>query len=93
MTHNSVVIETTHGLIHFPHMTLQVKCASSGTSAKPPAVLIHDNITVSPMTTRMIAAFADHSSEWNTTGTPVEKLREAVSLIKSNSISTIIDRK
>ena len=25
MRHNSVVIETTHGLIHFPHLTMQVK--------------------------------------------------------------------
>ena len=29
MRHNSVVIDTTHGLIHFPHLTRQVKSASS----------------------------------------------------------------
>ena len=35
MKHNSVVIDTTHGLIHFPHLTMQVKSALSQTSAKP----------------------------------------------------------
>ena len=34
MKHNSVVIDTTHGLIHFPHLTMQVKSASSQASAK-----------------------------------------------------------
>ena len=29
MRNNSVVIDTTHGLIHFPHLTMQVKTASS----------------------------------------------------------------
>ena len=32
MRNNSVVIETTHGLIHFPHLTMQVKTASSETT-------------------------------------------------------------
>ena len=95
MRHNSVVIDTTHGLIHFPHLTKQVKSASSQTSAKPQAVLIRDCITLPQMTTKTIAASVDHFSEWNTTGTvtPVEKLTEAASLIKSHSMSTIIDRK
>ena len=34
MRHNSVFIDTTHGLIHFPHLTIQVKSALSQTSAK-----------------------------------------------------------
>ena len=95
MKHNSVVIDTTHGLIHFPHLTMQVKSASSQTSAKPQPVLIHDSITIPQMTTRTITAFVDHSSEWNTTGTvtPVEKFTEAASLILSYSISKIINRK
>ena len=29
MRNNSVVIDTTHGLIHFPHLSMQVKTASS----------------------------------------------------------------
>ena len=95
MKHNSVVIDTTHGLVHFPHLTMQVKSASSLASAKPQIVLIHDSITIPQMTTKTITAFVDHSSEWNTTGTvtPVEKFTETASLIISHSMSTIIDRK
>ena len=95
MKHNSVVIDTTHGLIHFPHLTLQVKIALSQTSAKPQLVLIHDKITKPQMTTKTITAFVDYLSGWNTTGTvtPVEKFTEAASLIISHSMSTIFDRK
>ena len=95
MKHNSVVIDTTHCLIHFPHLTMQVKCASSQASAKPQPVLIHDSITIPQMTTKTITAFVDHSSKWNTTGTvtAVEKFTEAACLIISHSMSTIIDRK
>ena len=95
MRHNSVVIDTTHGLIHFPHLTMQVKSALTQTSAKPQAVLNNDNITIPQMTTKTITAFGDHVSEWNTTGTvtPVEKFSESASLIISHSMSTIIDRK
>ena len=95
MRHNSVVIDTTHGLIHIPHLTMQVKSALSQTSVKPQAVLIHDNITIPQMTTKTITAFVDHTSEWNTTGTvtPVEKFTETVSLLISHSMSTIVDRK
>ena len=92
---NSVVIDTTHGLIHFPHLTMQVKSALNQTSVKPQAVFFHDNITIPQMTTKTITAFVDHNSECNTTGTvtPVEKFTETASLIISHSMSTIIDRK
>ena len=95
MKQNSVVIDTTHGLIHFPHLTRQVKSASSRKSAKLQTVLIYNSITIPQMTTKTITAFVDHSSVWNTTGTvtPVEKFTEAASLITSHSMSTIIDRK
>ena len=85
MRHNSVVIDSTHGLIHFPHSTMQVKSASSQTSAKPPVVLIHESITVPQMTTKTITAFFDHFSEWNTTSTVtrVEKFTATASLIKN----------
>ena len=46
MRHNSVVIGTTHGLIHFPHLTMQVKSALTQTSAKLQARLIHDSIKI-----------------------------------------------
>ena len=95
MRHNSVVIDATHALIHFPHLTMQVKSALSQTSPKPQPVFIHDNITISQMTTKTITAFVDHLLEWKTAGTvtPVEKSTEAASLIISHSMSTIIDRK
>ena len=35
MRHNSVVTDTSHGLVHFPHLTMQVKSALSQTSDKP----------------------------------------------------------
>ena len=94
MRHNSVVIDTTHGLIHFPHLTMQVKSALNQTSTKPQAVLIQDNITILQRTTKTITAFVDHTSEWNTTGTvtPVEKLTETVSLLISHSMSAIFGR-
>ena len=95
MRHNSVVIDTTHGLIHFPHLTMQVESALSQTSAKPPVVLIHDSITIPQMTTKTITAIVDLVSEWNTTGTvtTVEKFTETASLIISHSMSTTTDRK
>ena len=95
MRHNSVVIDTTHGLIHFPHLTMQVKSALHQTSVKPQAVLIHDNTTILQMTTKTIIALVDHNSEWNrtVTVTPVEKFTETASLLISHSMSTIIDKK
>ena len=95
MRNNIVVIDTTHGLIHFSHLTRQVKIALSQTSAKPQALFIHDNKTIPQMTTKTITSFFDHLSELNTTGivSPVEKITETASLIISHSMSTIIDRK
>ena len=61
--HNSVVIDTTHGLIHFPHLTMQVESALTETSAETQAVLIHDSITIPQQTTKTITAFVDHVSE------------------------------
>ena len=74
---------------------MQVKSALCQTSAKPQAVLIHDNIPIPQLTTQTITAFVDHVSDWNTTGTvtPVENFTETASLIISHSMSTIIDRK
>ena len=69
MRHNSVVIDTTHGLIHFPHLTRPVKSALSQKSAEPQDVLVHDIITIPQLTTKTITAFVGHVSEWNTTET------------------------
>ena len=94
MRHNSMVMDTTHGLIDFPHLTMQDKNASGQTSAKPQVVLIHDSITIPQMATKTITAFVDHLSEWNTTGTvtPVEKFTEIASPLISPSVSTIKEK-
>ena len=95
MRNNSVVIDTTHGLIHLPHLTLQVRTASSETTTKPQPVITDDTLTIPPMTTKTITAFIDHPSKWNTTGTvtPLEKFTEIAKLLISHSMSTIIDKR
>ena len=95
MRHNSVVKDTAHGLIQFPHLTMQFKSASSGRSAKLQAVFFHGGITVPPVTTKTLTAFVEHLLDRNTTCTltTVEKFTEAASLILSHSFPTIIDRK
>ena len=95
MRHNSMVLDTTHDLSRFTHLTMQAKNAAVERSAKLFSVLIQDSTTVPPMTTKTITAFVNHPSEWHTTGTvtPVEKLTVAASLLMSHSISTIIDKK
>ena len=94
MRNNSVVTDTTHGLKRFPHLTMQVKTASSKTTAKLQTVLTYDALTIPPRTTKTITAFVDHSSERNTTGTvtPLDKFTERASLLISHSMSTIIDK-
>ena len=94
MRNNSVVIDTTHGLIHFPHLTMQVKTAASETT-KPQPIITDETLTIPPTTTKIITAFIDHPSKWNTTGTvtPMENFTETASLLISHSMSTIIDKK
>ena len=95
MRNNEVVTDTTHGLIYFPHLTLQVKTASSETTAKSQPVITDDALTIAPRTTKTITAFVDHPSEWNTTGTkmPLENLMGKASLLTSHSMSTLIDKR
>ena len=59
MRYNSVVIDTTHGLIHFPHLTMQVKTASSETTTKPQPVIADETLTILPTTTKTVADFID----------------------------------
>ena len=91
MKKNSVVIDTTRGLIHFPHVTMQVKTASSETTMKPQPVITDDTLTIPPKTTKTMTPSVDHPSKWNTTGTvtPLEKFTETAGLVISNSKSTI----
>ena len=95
MRQNIVVIDTTHCLVHFPHLTTQIKRAASETNSKLQVVLTHDSIIVPPITTSTITALVDHPPEWNTRGTvtPFGKFTEAASLLISHSISTLTDKK
>ena len=95
MRKNSVVIDTTHGLIHFLHLSMQVKTASSETATKPQPVITDEALTIPPTTTKTITAFIDHPSKWNKTGTvtPLEKLTETASLMFSHSMSTVFDKR
>ena len=95
MRKNSVVIDTTHGLIHFPHLTMQAKTASSETPTKPQPVIMDQALTIPPATTKTVTAFIDHPSKWKTTGTvtPLEKFTETASMLTSHSMSTIIDKR
>ena len=95
LRNNSVVIDTTHGLIHLPHLTMQVKTASSETTTKPKPVITDEALTIPPTTRKTITTFIDHPSKWNTTGTvtPLEKFTETASLLISHSMSTITDKR
>ena len=45
MRNNSVVIDTTHGLLHFSHLKMQAKTASSETTTKPQPIITDDALT------------------------------------------------
>ena len=95
MRNNSVVIDTTHGLTHFPHLTKQVKTDLSETTTKPQPVITDGALTIPPTTTKTITAFVDHPSKWRTTATvtPLEEFTERASLLISHSMSTIFDKR
>ena len=95
MKNKSVFIDTTHGLIHLPHLTLQVKTASSETATKTQSFITDDALTIPPITTKTNTAFVYHPSKLNTTGsvTLSEKFTETTSLLISHSKSTIIDKR
>ena len=69
MRNNSVVIDTTHGLILFPHSTMQVKTALSETTTKPQPVITYEALTIPPTTTKTITAFKiEHNRHCDTVG-------------------------
>ena len=94
MRNNSVVFDMTYVLLHFPHLTMQIKITSE-MSAKPHAVLTDDALKIPPRTTKTITEYVYHPSEWNTTSTvtSLEMFTETVSLLMSHSMPTINDRK
>ena len=95
MKNNSVVIDMTYGLICFLQLTMQVKDAANGTSAKPKFVFTYNTRTKSPRTMKTITTFIDHPSEWKKTDTVkiLEKLTNTSALMISHSILTEIGKK
>ena len=95
MRNNSVVIDTTRGVIYFSHLTMQVKTTSSDTTNKPQPVITDEALTMPPTTTKTITAFIDHPSKQNTTGTvtPLQKFTETASLLISHLMSTIFNKR
>ena len=95
MRNTSVVIDTTHGPIHFQLLTMQVKTVSNETTTKRQPVITDDALPIPPSTTKTNTAFVDHPSKWNTTGTVtlLEKFTETASLLISHSMSTITDKR
>ena len=91
---NSVVIDTPHGLIQFPHLTTKVRIGSSETTVNPQPVLTNDALTIPPRTTKTITASVRHSSESNTLGTVtlLKNFTETANLLISHSMLTIIDK-
>ena len=89
--HNILVTDTTHGIIHFPHLKMQVKSAARETSDKSQPLLFHNNITVPLMTTKTLTAFLDYPSEWHTTCnlTPVGKFVQATKSDKKIAVRVI----
>ena len=63
MRNNSVFIDTTHGLIHFSDLTMQVGTASSEMNTRRQPPITDDALTIPPTTTRTITAFVDHPSK------------------------------
>ena len=74
---------------------MQAKTASTETTTKPQPVITDEALTIPPTTTKTITAFIDHPSKWNITGivTPLAKFTETASVVISQSMSTIIDKR
>ena len=74
---------------------MQVKTASSEPTTKPQPLIMDEDLTIPPATTKTVTAFINHPSKWSTTGTvtPLEKFTETASLLISHSMSTIIDKR
>ena len=69
MRNNSEVIDSAHGLIHFPHLTMRVETALRENTGKTQPVLPDNALMILLRSTKIITAFVNYPSEWTTTGT------------------------
>ena len=92
MRRNSVVSDTTHSLVHFFQLNMQVKTITSEASAILQPIPTGSRLTIPPRMTKHFITFVYHPSQLNATGTktPVERFTKTVSLFVSNLITTII---
>ena len=95
MWHKSVIIETTHGFINFPHLRMQVKRAATYISGIPQAVLPDFSLTILPRKPKKVKALVDHPLDCFTSRTvsPLVKITDTASWLISPSWSTIICQK
>ena len=95
MKQNSVMIDTTHGLILFRHLTVEVKSAYSQKKCKTSTYPQRRQTDKSAMTTKTINTFVHHLSERKTTGTvkPLERFTETTEVLIFHSIATSNDKK
>ena len=94
MKNNNLVFDTTHGLIFFPYKTKLLKTTANKISAKPHPVPTVDSPIIPPMRTKIITAFVDNPSNWNTTKIvkSMDKFAKTASLIVQNWMWTKIDK-
>ena len=88
MQYNSAIVDIIHILLHFPHLSMQAKTADEWKTTKPQAVTVPEDNAVQPMTTNAISAYANHPSQFKTTGltTPVKQYPETATLLISHSM-------
>ena len=94
-THNSFVIDTINGLIHFPHFKMQVESANSAGNAKQLYFNNDDNLTVPAWPTILSQPSHDYPIQWTTRDavTLLDKFIETTIVLASHSMSTTIHMK
>ena len=91
----SILIDGTHDLIQFPHLTMQVKSNHGENGTKPQFVKSAHKWTKSPLTTTTITALIDYPSYWNKTSSLIILVKSTgtAKLLTSHSMSGTIDKK
>ena len=88
-----MVFDNKHDLVDFPHLTKQIKSATSKRNAKPQSLFPDGSPTKTTKTTKTVTAFVDHPLKWHTTVsvTPTDKFTQTVSVLVSHSVVSIND--
>ena len=91
MHHNSAILDITHRIINFPHLSMQANSTEEQKISKPQAVMIPEDTTIPPLMTRTTKAFATHFTQFNPTGrlNPAEQFTKTSKLIIPQSMSPV----